>query len=57
MQSLSKQELADMLQYVLERSELTMERVNNINSYHEFLNTPGNMDIFDARRNIQNSKR
>lgn len=48
MQSLSKQELVDMLQYVLERSELTMERVNNINSYHEFLNTPGNMDIFDA---------
>ena len=48
MQSLSNQELADMLCYVAERSKLTMERVQSIHSFHEFLNTPGNMDIFDA---------
>lgn len=37
-----------MLRYVLERSELAMERTNSIHLYRDFLNTPGNMDIFDA---------
>lgn len=48
MRSISKDTLIEMLSFVIERGKLTIKRSEEITSYHDYLLSPQNMDIFDA---------
>lgn len=48
MQSISNAEISDMLLFVEERMNLTLERCRSILSVNDFLASPDKMDIFDA---------
>lgn len=48
MQSISNADIADMLLFVEERINLTLERCHCIMSVNDFLASPDKMDIFDA---------
>lgn len=48
MQSTSKADISDMLQFVDERITLTIERCRDIGSVNDFLSSPDKMDTFDA---------
>lgn len=48
MQSLSKQQAIEYLNLVIDKSNLIIERNSSILSYHDFLESPTNMEKFDA---------
>lgn len=48
MQSISNDDIADMLLFVEERINLTIDRCRSILSANDFLASPEKMDIFDA---------
>lgn len=48
MQSTSKADISDMLQFVDERITLIIERCRDIGSVNDFLSSPDKMDTFDA---------
>ena len=48
MQSISKVEIIDMVLFVEERINTTIERCERVNSVNDFLASPDKMDIFDA---------
>lgn len=48
MQSISNADIADMLLFVEERINLTIDRCRSILSANDFLASPEKMDIFDA---------
>ena len=48
MQSISNADILDMLLFVEERINTTIERCSSVISVNDFLASPDKMDIFDA---------
>lgn len=48
MRSMSKMSILQRLEFLTEKARQAVDRTARITSYHDFLSSPDNMDLFDA---------